>query len=148
MKTSFCATTCSSVEKVVPSGVAISYTIGKLKRLQSFLESIKVYNNSYSNYKREEILKLKSPLYLMLGSLCSGGKWILFFVDRVNVKLLQNFSPWITDGVARLLSNEISKGFRQNLNSSSLCRRVELLVKLIFLSWKIWPLFNSSSSYL
>ena len=70
---------------------------------------MKDYNNFKNfNYKREEIFKLKSPLYLMPGSLRSGGKWILSSVDRVNVKLFQNFPPWITDGVAQLLSNEIS----------------------------------------
>ena len=38
-------------------------------------ESMKDYNNfKNSNCKREEIFKLKSPLYLMPGSLCSGGK--------------------------------------------------------------------------
>ena len=58
----------------------------KIYVLQSFLESMKSYNSSF-NYKREETLKLRSPLYLGLGSLRSGGKWVLFFVDRVNVRL-------------------------------------------------------------
>ena len=104
----------------------IGVRVEKLKILQNFLESMKDYNNSNFNYKREETLKLKSPLYLVLGSLRRFEKWILFFIDRVNIKLLQNFSLWITNGVAQLLSNEISKRFGQNLNSVSLCRRVEL----------------------
>jgi len=119
--------------------------------LQNFLELMKDYNNSKSsNYKREKILQLKSLFCLMLGSLRSSEKWILFFIDRMNVKLLWNFSPWITDGVAQLLSNKISKRFGQNMNSASLCKRVSwtLFFMPIFLSWKFWPLFNSSSSYL
>jgi len=48
--------------------------VGKLKILQSFLESMKDYNNSKFSYKREEMFKLKSPFCLMLGSLRSGGK--------------------------------------------------------------------------
>ena len=61
-----------------------------------------------------------SPLYLKLGSLCSSGKYILFFIDRVSVKLLWKSSPWITDGVAQLLSNEILKRLRQKLELSKL----------------------------
>ena len=88
--------------------------------LQNFLESIKSYNNSNSNYIREKTLKLRSPLFLRLGSLRSGRKWILFSIDRVNVKLLQNFSPWMTDWVTQLLSNEIPKRLRQKLELNKL----------------------------
>jgi len=73
--TSLCTTTYSSVEKVVPNGVAISCAWRKVESvLQKFLESMKDYNNSNFNYKREEILKLKSPLYLRLSSLHNDEK--------------------------------------------------------------------------
>jgi len=42
--------------------------------LQNFLESMKRYNNLNSNYKKEKTLKLRSSLYLRLGSLYSDGK--------------------------------------------------------------------------
>jgi len=58
--------------------------------------------NQYSDYKREEIFKLKSPFYLMLSSWCSGGKWFLFSVDRVNVGVFWESSLRIMDGVAQL----------------------------------------------
>jgi len=106
---------------------------------------MKDYNNSDPNYKREEMFKLKHPLYLMLGSL---RKVNLFYVNQVNVKLLQSFSSRITDGIAQLLSNEISKRFEKNLNSTSLCRRVELFVQPTFFNWKIRSLFNNSFGYL
>ena len=61
--------------------------------LQIFLKSMKSYNHSNSNYKREKTLKLRSSLYLRLGSLRSGGKWFLFSVDRLNVKLFWKSSP-------------------------------------------------------
>jgi len=61
-----------------------------------------------------------SPLYLKLGSLCSGRKWILFSVDQVNVKLFWESSLQITDGVAQLLSNGISKRHGQKLGLSKL----------------------------
>ena len=69
---------------------------GNLKesKLQNFLESMKSYNSNF-NYKREKTLKLKSSLCLRLGSLRSDVN--LFFVDRVNVKLFWNSSPWIAD---------------------------------------------------
>ena len=91
---------------------AITCTGRKVENiLQNLLESMKNYNSNF-NYNREKTLKLRSSLCLRLGSLRSSGKWILFSIDRVNVKLFWNFSPWITDGVAQLLSNEISKRLR------------------------------------
>ena len=72
-----------------------------------------------------------SPFCLKLGSLCSGGKSILFFVYQVNGKLFRKSSLRITDGVAQLLSNEISKGLGQKLELSKL---VEELNYLVFLS--------------
>jgi len=111
---------------------------GKIRDNVSYLESMKDYNNLIKNfnYKREKIFKLKSLVYLRLSSLRGSGKWILFFVDRVNVKLFGKSSPWITDGVIHLLSNGISKGLGQIL----------VLIKLVeefnsfsgLLSWKSW----------
>jgi len=77
--------------------------------LQIFLNQWKI---TTQNSNKREKLKLRSSLCLRLGSLRNGGKWFLFSVDRVNVKLFWNSSPWITDGVAQLLSNEISKRLR------------------------------------
>jgi len=88
------------------------YGAGKLKILQSFLESMKDYNNSNSKYKGEEIFKLKSPLSLMSGSSHGGGKWVLFFIDEVSVKLLWEYSYWI--------ANENLKEIFKNLNTTSL----------------------------
>jgi len=66
---------------------------------------MKDYNNiKNSDYKREKTLKLKSSLYLKLGSWCSDGKWILFSVDRVNISVFWELSLRIMDGVAQLLS--------------------------------------------
>ena len=63
--TSPCATICSSVEKVIPSGVIISCTGREFESiLQNFLELMKSYNNSNFNYKRKKTLKLRSSLYL------------------------------------------------------------------------------------
>jgi len=45
-----------------------------LKILQIFFESMKHYNKSKFNYKREKTLKFRSSLYLKLGSLRNGGK--------------------------------------------------------------------------
>ena len=39
----------------------------------------------------------------------------MFSIDQVNIKLFWKPSPWITDGVAQLLSNEISKKLREKL---------------------------------
>ena len=89
---------------------------------------MKNYNHSNPNYKREKTLKLRSSLYLRLGSLRTSGKWILFFVDRVNVKLFWKSSPWITYGVAQLLSNEISKRLRQKLELSKLVEEFNTLL--------------------
>ena len=105
--------------QLTPSARRVIVRVRKLKILQSFLESRKNYNNSKSNYKREEIFKLKFPLCLVLGSSRGGRKWFLFSVDRVNVKLLQHLSPWTTDGVAQLLSNGISKKYKKNLQAAS-----------------------------
>ena len=51
------------------------------------------------DYKREKIFKLKSSLCLMLDSWCCGGKWILFFVDWVNVTIFWESSLRTMDGV-------------------------------------------------
>ena len=88
------------------------YGARKLKILQSFLKSMKDYNNSNSKYKGEEIFKLKSPLCLMSGSSHGGGKWVLFFIDEVSVKLLWEYSLWI--------ANENLKEIFKNLNTTSL----------------------------
>jgi len=72
-----------------------------------------------SNYKREKTLKLKSSFCLKLGSLYSSKKWILFSIDQVNIKLLQNSSPLIIDGVAQLLCNEISVDTLKMQNSQT-----------------------------
>ena len=42
--------------------------------LRNFLESMKITTTQNSNYKREKIIKLRSSLYLRLGSLHSDGK--------------------------------------------------------------------------
>jgi len=73
---------------------------------------MKDYNNSNSKYKGEEIFKLKSPLYLMSGSSGDGGKWVLFSVDKVSVKLLWEYSLWI--------ANENLIEIFKNLNTTSL----------------------------
>ena len=95
---------------------------------------MKDYNNSKSNYKREEILKLKFPFYLVLGSLRSGKKWILFFVDQVNVKLLQNFSLQITDGAIQLLTNKISTRFEKTWTQQVCVEELNSFLMPIFLS--------------
>ena len=65
---------------------------------------------------REKIFKLKSFLYLMLGSCCSGGKWILYSVDWVNVSVFWKSSLQTMDRVAQFLSNKISKRFEAKTN--------------------------------
>ena len=107
---------------------------------------------------REEIFKLKFPLCLVLGSSRGGRKWFLFSVDRVNVKLLRHLSPWTTDGVAQLLSNENSKRFKKNLNTASFFKKATLLIlsldslySTVACQPKILhhtPPFNSNLSYL
>jgi len=42
--------------------------------LQNFLESMKSYKSKFQLQEREKTLKLRSSLYLRLGSLRSGGK--------------------------------------------------------------------------
>ena len=85
---------------------------------------MKDYNNlKNSDCKREKIFKLKSSLYLMMGFSRGGGKLILFFVDRVNVSVFWESSLQNMDGVARLLSSEISKRLEAKTYTQQVVRR-------------------------
>ena len=64
----------------------------------------KITMDLHPDYKRGKMLRLESSLCLMLGSSGGGGKWILFSVDRVNVKNFWGYSLWMADGVTQLLS--------------------------------------------
>ena len=69
----------------------------------------KITMDLYSDYKRRKMLRLESPLYLMLGSSGGGRKWILFSVDRVNVKNSWGSSLWMVDRVTQLLIDQGSQ---------------------------------------
>ena len=74
----------------------------------------------------------------------------LVSVDRVIVKLLQNFLHWITDEVAQLLSNEILKRFGQNMNKQVYVEDLNSLQSEYTNTsqLKIQPLFNTNFNYL
>ena len=55
-------------------------------QLQNSFNWIEDYKG-YNPITKEERM-IGSPLCLMLGSSCSGGEWVLFSVDRSNVKFL------------------------------------------------------------
>ena len=116
----------SLVEKTFPSGVVIFCFLGKIKsvlNLYLIVKKLQRINNPITKERR----MVGSPLYLMLGSLCSGWKWILFFVDQVNVELFWKSSLWITDEVAQFLSNEISKRLEaRRICAQQVVRRVKL----------------------
>jgi len=70
------------------------------------LNQWRITTDQYSDYKRGKTFTLESLLYLVLGSWFDGGKWILFSVDRVNVRTSWESSLWIADGVTQLLSTK------------------------------------------
>ena len=115
---------------------------------------MKSYNHSNPNYKREKTLKLRPSLYLRLGSLRSGRKWFLFFVDPVNVRAFWESSLQIMDGVTQLLSKQNLKETWVKTWTQQVDRRVELfsipqlkiLIKL--LKFDLPLSFNSKLNYL
>jgi len=66
----------------------------------------------------------------MLCSSGDGGKWILFFVDRVNVENFWGSSLRIVDGVTQLCRSKSQRGCRQRLTCT---QQVSWRVRLSFL---------------
>ena len=104
--------------------------VGKIedRGVNSLFDCKENYSGSIILYKRGEIFKLRSLLCLKLGSWCGDGKWILFFVDRVNVRTSWESSLWIVDEVTQLLSTKNLKETigKNKLELSKFVRRVEL----------------------
>ena len=141
-----CAITYSSVEKVVPSEIVISWMGWKLKAYcKIFLNQWKITTQNF-NYKREMTLKLRSSLCLRLGSLRRGEKWILFSVELVNINTLREIFSldhrW--SNTAPIQWN--LKRLRQKLELNKLIEGFNFL--WVFLSWKILTPFHNSFSYL
>ena len=68
---SACATAFSSVEKDVPSGIAIFCLVEKFS-IAKFFKCMEDYNRTILITKEEDLSA--SPLCLNLGSSCSGGE--------------------------------------------------------------------------
>ena len=99
------------------------------------------YNGSIIFYKRGEIFKLKYPLYLIPGSWCSDGKWILFSVDWVNVRTSWESSLWMVNEVTQLLS---TKDLKEIVGKNKLVRSklLEKLNSLFFFSQRSWSFYG------
>jgi len=83
-----CTTVFSSVEKTVPSGVAIFCLVKKLQ--SKIIVNCKENYNEYNLITKQERI-FESPLCLKLDSSCGDGEWNLFSVDRLNDKLLLDY---------------------------------------------------------
>jgi len=83
------------------------------------LNQWRITTDQYSYYKGGKMFRLESPLCLVLGSWCDSGKWILFSVDRVNVRTSWESPLWIADGVTQLL---FTKNLKEIMGKDKLVR--------------------------
>ena len=104
--------------------ICLLYALEKITIINFFYLNRRL-QRTQSDYKRGNLL-IDSPLYLKLGSSCGGGEWILFSVDRPNVKDFScGSSLWINWWSSTApISNEISKRFKE-LELNKLTERVE-----------------------